>query len=149
MMQGHKPPEIRYAVRIENNGPWTVFDTFIDKPAELGSRLATQMQMSGAEEIYGRPQLHPSGKRQWDNSLKDADMDRIKSLSIYRESLISSLWTLKSFPDELREFAAKERLYLEGAVKVVEADIRFYRDAEENAERALSASNDPASPAPR
>ena len=49
MMQGHKPPEIRYAVRIENNGPWTVFDTFIDKPAELGSRLATQMQMSGAE----------------------------------------------------------------------------------------------------
>ena len=76
-------------------------------------------------------------------------MDRIKSLSIYRESLISSLWTLESFPDELREFAAKERLYLEGAVKVVEADIRFYRDAEENAERALSASNDPASPAPR
>jgi pyrimidine operon attenuation protein/uracil phosphoribosyltransferase len=40
------------------------------------------------------------------------------------------------------QFAAKERLYFEGAVKVVEADIRFYRDAEENAERALIASND-------
>jgi len=42
-------------------------------------------------------------------------MDPITSLSIYRESLISSLWTLDSFPDELREFAAKERRYLEGA----------------------------------
>jgi len=40
-------------------------------------------------------------------------MGAINSLSIYRESLISSLWTLDSFPDELREFAARERRYLE------------------------------------
>ena len=64
-------------------------------------------------------------------------MDTIKSLSIYRESLISSLWTLDSFPDELREFAAKERQYLQqqGVVKSVEADNQFYRDAENNADR--------------
>ena len=62
-------------------------------------------------------------------------MDTIKSLSIYRESLISSLWTLDSFPDELRKFAAKERQYLQGVVKSVEADIQFYRDAEKNADR--------------
>jgi hypothetical protein len=61
-------------------------------------------------------------------------MDPIKSLSICRELLIRSLWALDSFPDELREFAAKERRYLEGAVKTVEADIRFYRDAEDNAD---------------
>jgi hypothetical protein len=67
-------------------------------------------------------------------------MDAIQSLSIYRESLVSSLWTLDSFPDELREFAAKERQYLEHAVKIVEADIRSYRDAEENADRTLGAS---------
>lgn len=74
-------------------------------------------------------------------------MDAIQSLSIYRESLISSLWTLDSFPDELREFAAKERRYLEHAVKIVEADIRSYRDAEENADRTLSAGDDTASSA--
>jgi len=50
-MHGHKPPEIRYALRIENNGTWTVFDTFTDQPAEIGTRLATEMQMSDAEEI--------------------------------------------------------------------------------------------------
>ncbi len=50
-MQGFRPPEIRYAVRIENNGTWTVFDTFTDQPAEIGSRLTTEMQMSDAEEI--------------------------------------------------------------------------------------------------
>ena len=60
-------------------------------------------------------------------------MDAIKSLSIYRESLISSLWTLDSFPDELREFAARERRYLESLVKSVEADIRYHRDAENSA----------------
>lgn len=59
-------------------------------------------------------------------------MDAIKSLSIYRESIINSLWTLDSFPEELREFAAKERRYLEGVVKNVEADIRFHLDAENN-----------------
>ncbi len=57
-------------------------------------------------------------------------MDAIKSLSIYRESLICALWALDSFPDELREFAAKERRYLESVVKSVEADIRYHRDAE-------------------
>ncbi|WP_274630909.1 hypothetical protein [Arvimicrobium flavum] len=50
-MQGFRPPEIRYAVRIESNGTWTVFDTFTDQPAEIGSRLTTEMQMSDAEEI--------------------------------------------------------------------------------------------------
>jgi hypothetical protein len=59
-------------------------------------------------------------------------MDAIKSLSIYRESIINSLWTLDSFPEELREFAAKERRYLEGVVKNVEADIRFHLDSENN-----------------
>lgn len=76
-------------------------------------------------------------------------MDAIKSLSIYRESLISALWTLDSFPDELREFAAKERQYLGRAVKNVEADIRTYRDEEENADQTLSASDDAASPVPQ
>lgn len=61
-------------------------------------------------------------------------MDAIKSLSIYRESIINSLWTLDSFPEELREFAAKERRYLEGVVKNVEADIRFHLDAENSAD---------------
>ena len=70
-------------------------------------------------------------------------MDAIESLSIYRESLISSLWTLDSFPGELREFAARERRYLEGIVKSVEADIRFYRDAE-NADRTFGTSGDAA-----
>lgn len=50
-MHGYKPPAIRYALRIENNGTWTVFDTFTDRPAEIGSRLTTDMQMSDAEEI--------------------------------------------------------------------------------------------------
>jgi len=50
-MQGYKSPEIRYAVRIEHNGTWTVFDKFTDQPAEVGSRFATEMQMSDAEEI--------------------------------------------------------------------------------------------------
>jgi len=62
-------------------------------------------------------------------------MDAIKSLSIYRESIINSLWTLDSFPEELREFAAKERRYLEGVVKSVEADIRFHLDAENKTDR--------------
>lgn len=57
-------------------------------------------------------------------------MDAIKSLSIYRESLICALWTLDSFPGELRDFVAKERRYLESVVKSVEADIRHHRDAE-------------------
>jgi len=50
-MHGYKPPAIRYALRIENNGTWTVFDTFTDRPAEIGNRLTTDMQMSDAEEI--------------------------------------------------------------------------------------------------
>jgi len=49
----------------------------------------------------------------------------------------------------LREFAAKERQYLEYAAKIVEADIRSYQDAEESADRTLSASDDTALPAPR
>ncbi|MEQ1954982.1 hypothetical protein ABMA59_26725 [Mesorhizobium sp. CN2-181] len=50
-MHGSKPREIRYALRIEDNGTWTVFDTFTDKPAEIGDRLTTEMQMNDAEEI--------------------------------------------------------------------------------------------------
>ena len=61
-------------------------------------------------------------------------MDSIKSLSIYKESLISALWALDSFPDELREFAATERRYLESVVKSVEADIRYHRHAENSAD---------------
>ncbi|MEW9838370.1 hypothetical protein [Mesorhizobium marinum] len=50
-MDGHKAPQTRYARRVENNGTWTVFDTFTDQPAEFCSRLTTGMQMSDAEEI--------------------------------------------------------------------------------------------------
>ena len=60
-MHGYKPPAIRYALRIENNGTWTVFDTFTDRPAEIGSRLTTDMQMSDAEEIMDVLNLiHPA-----------------------------------------------------------------------------------------
>ena len=60
-MHGYKPPAIRYALRIENNGTWTVFDTFTDQPAEIGSRLTTDMQMSDAEEIMDVLNLiHPA-----------------------------------------------------------------------------------------
>lgn len=41
----------RYSRRLENNGTWTVFDIFTDKPAEVGSRPTTDMQMIEAEEI--------------------------------------------------------------------------------------------------
>lgn len=125
-MNGYKPVEIRYALRIENNGSWTVFDTFNDQPAGIGNRADHRDADERCRGDYGRPQLHPSGKRQRENSLEErAEMDLIKSLSIYKESLINSLCTLNSFPDELREFAAKERRYLEGAAKTVEADIHF------------------------
>lgn len=46
-----KPLEIRYALRIQDNGTRTVFDTFTDKSAEIGDRLTTEMQMNDAEEI--------------------------------------------------------------------------------------------------
>lgn len=55
-------------------------------------------------------------------------MDVITSLSIYREALISSIWTLDAFPVELQAFSDKERRLLEGMVKSLEADIRFHRD---------------------
>lgn len=42
---------IRYARRIEHDGTWTVFDIFTNKPAEVGSRLTIEMQMSDAQEI--------------------------------------------------------------------------------------------------
>lgn len=41
----------RYARRIEDDGTWTVFDTFTGLPAEVGNRLTTDMQMSDADEI--------------------------------------------------------------------------------------------------
>lgn len=50
-MQGHKSPHSRYARRIEHNGTWTVFDTSTGQPANVSSRLTTDMQMSDAEEI--------------------------------------------------------------------------------------------------
>jgi hypothetical protein len=54
-------------------------------------------------------------------------MNPIRSLSIYRESLINSLWTLDTFPDELREFAAKERRFIEGPSKRPKPTSAFIR----------------------
>jgi hypothetical protein len=50
-MQGHKFPHSRYARRIELNGTWTIFDTLTGQPANVSSRLTTDMQMSDAKEI--------------------------------------------------------------------------------------------------
>lgn len=36
---------------MEQNGTWTVFDTFSGLPAEIGSRQATGMQPHDAEEM--------------------------------------------------------------------------------------------------
>ncbi len=42
---------LRYARRIEANGTWTVFDAYTGRPAEVGSRQATGLQMDDAEEM--------------------------------------------------------------------------------------------------
>lgn len=57
-------------------------------------------------------------------------MDAVTSLSVYRETIICSIWALDSFPDDLREFVDRERRYLQGVVESVEADIQFYRRSE-------------------
>lgn len=59
-------------------------------------------------------------------------MDVITSLSIYREALVGAIWTLDAFPAELQAFADRERTFLDGAVKSVEADIRFHRDQDQS-----------------
>lgn len=86
-MHGSKPPEIRYALRIEDNGTWTVFDTFSNKPARFGPS-----DHRDADERYrgdhGGPKPPPSRERQRDDSLAKALSHQ--SLSIYCESLISA-----------------------------------------------------------
>ncbi len=51
----------RYDRRLEKNGTWTVFDAFTGRPAEVGSRQTTGMQIADAEEtmrILNR--VHPA-----------------------------------------------------------------------------------------
>lgn len=41
----------RYNRRIERNGTWTVFDILTGRPAEIGSRPTTGMQLNDAVEV--------------------------------------------------------------------------------------------------
>lgn len=41
----------RFERRRENNGTWTVFDSTTGRPAEVGSRQTTGMQIGDAEEM--------------------------------------------------------------------------------------------------
>lgn len=59
-----KPLRSRYARRAEENGTWTVFDSFTGAPAELGSRLTTDMEMNDAEDMMAvLNSLHPADDR--------------------------------------------------------------------------------------
>jgi len=60
-MDSLKPAQNRYARRVEENGTWTVFDSFTGRVAEVGSRLTTGMQMSEADELMDvLNRIHPS-----------------------------------------------------------------------------------------
>ena len=63
-MDGLRPIHTRYARRIEQNGTWTVFDTFTGLTAQVYNRLTTGMQMSDAEEIMDVLNcIHPANDR--------------------------------------------------------------------------------------
>ncbi len=51
----------RYDKRVEQNGTWTVFDTFTGRPANVGSRLSTGMAIVDAEGLVDILNcLHPA-----------------------------------------------------------------------------------------
>jgi hypothetical protein len=59
-MDIQQPMASRYARRIESNGTWTVFDACTGRPAEVGSRQATGLQMGDAEEMVAiLNRMHP------------------------------------------------------------------------------------------
>lgn len=60
-MSSLKPTTSRYARRIDTDGSWTVFDAFTGRPAEVGSRQTTGMQMRDAEEMVAiLNRIHPA-----------------------------------------------------------------------------------------
>ena len=55
------PVPRRYERRIENDGTWTVFDTFTGKPADLGSHEAIGMEIVAAEKmVVILNRIHPA-----------------------------------------------------------------------------------------